>query len=436
MGRHAAPGDDQVQQRGDLRAHSPAAVNAHSSPVSQRSGRLSAYESGNLSFQSRSIEVSPQHEQAAASGSEERSEEHGEKQDEEQEQEQKRAPQPLQQRGQSGEQGEQSPTPQAAHFTALLRRAATGADARVSRSKYERGRPGETHISRPRRSYRSKARSRLAGGFDDVSSEVPARFGGPASVRQPGTPATPQPPKQSFGPQHSNSRPEGRGKSGVSAGSPIVDPTLRPQFNVSGTSASDKEAAEKVVTRSTERSDTLMKNLDKDLREYFGFEESPSASDLDKEASKVISGIRSSQLSSEAGKVVAGVKSHLKDISTPELAASKVTMSPTSWLSGKLGNLMSPKGSRMAEKVQSGKLASAAQQQLSTAQVSKTQQQPARQDNAGPAQGAAGGEQPAPQAGEESSQRRSARVAERQAASTPSSLRQQIQSTRKRLFKK
>ena len=273
-----------------------------------------------------------------------------------------------------------------------------------------------------------------------MSSKVPAGFGGPASVRQPGTQATPQPPKQSFGPQHSNSRPEGRGKSGVPAGSPIVDPTLRPQFNVSGTSASDKEAAEKVVTRSTERStersDTLMKNLDKDLREYFGFEESPSASDLDKEASKVISGIRSSQLSSEAGKVIAGVKSHLKDISTPELAASKVTMSPTSWLSGKLGNLMSPKGSRMSEKVQSGKLASAAQQQLSTAQISKTQQQPARQDNAGPAQGAAGGEQPARQAGEESSQRRSARVAERQAASTPSSLRQQIQSTRKRLFKK
>merc|ERR1711952_127649 len=282
MGRHAAPGDDQVQQRGDLRAHSPAEVNAHSSSVSQRSGRLSADQSRDLSFQSRSIEVPPQHEQAAASGSEERDEEHGEKQDEEQEQEQERAPQPLQQRGQSGEQGEQSPTPQAAHFTALLRRAATGADARVSRSKYEHGRPGETHVSRPRRSYRSKARSRLAGGFDDVSSEVPAGSGGPASVRQPGTPATPQPPKQSFGPQHSNTRPEGRGKPGVPAGSPIVDPTLRPQFNVSGTSASDKEAAEKVVIRSTERStersDTLMKNLDRDLREYFGFEESPSAS--------------------------------------------------------------------------------------------------------------------------------------------------------------
>merc|ERR1711873_100275 len=218
--------------------------------------------------------------------------------------------------GQSGEQGGQSPALQAAHLTTLLRKAAAGADARVGRSKYEYGRPGDTHVSRPRRSYRSKARSRLASGFDDVSSEVPAGSGGPASVRKPGTPATPQPPTKSFGPQHSNSRPEGRGKSGVSAGSSVVDPTLRPQFNVSSTSASDKEAAEKVVTRSTERSDTLMKNLDKDLREYFGFEESPSASDLDKEASKVISGIRSSQLSSEAGKVVAGVKSHLKDIST------------------------------------------------------------------------------------------------------------------------
>merc|ERR1712173_501041 len=92
------------------------------------------------------------------------------------------------------------------------------------------------------------------------------------------------------------------------------------------------------------------------------------------------------------------VNHDLGDIVTfeaPELAASKVTMSPRSWLSGKLGNLMSPKGSRMSEKVQSGKLAPAAQQQLSAAQISKTQQQPACQDNAGPAQRAAGGEQPA-----------------------------------------
>merc|ERR1711873_105103 len=174
--------------------------------------------------------------------------------------------------GQSGEQGGQSPALQAAHLTTLLRKAAAGADARVGRSKYEYGRPGDTHVSRPRRAYRSKARSRLASGSDDVSSEVPVGSGGPAGVRKPGTPATQKPPTKSFGPQHSNSSTEGRGKSGVSAGSSVVDPTLRPQFNVSSTSASDKEAAEKVVTgtRSTERSDTLMKNLDKDLREYFG----------------------------------------------------------------------------------------------------------------------------------------------------------------------
>merc|ERR1711949_99430 len=179
-----------------------------------------------------------------------------------------------------------------------------------------------------------------------------------------------------------------------------------------------------------------MKNLDKDLREYFGFDVSPSATDLDKEAGKVISGIRSSELSSEADKVIAGIRSNLQDISTPELVASKVTMSPRSWLSGKLGNLMLSKGSQMSKKVQSGKLAPAAQQQLSTSQISKTQQQHACQDNAGPAQGAAGGEQPAPQAGGVSSQRRSARVAERQAASTPSSLLRQIEGTRKRLFPK
>merc|ERR1711884_630813 len=183
------------------------------------------------------------HEQEpAASGSEERSEERSE----EQEQKQERAPQPLQQRGQpreqgeqSGEQGEQSPTPQAAHLTTLLRKAAAGVDARVGRSIYEYGRPGDTHVSRPRRAYRSKARARLASGSDDVSSEVPDGPGGPAGVRKPGTPAAQKSPTKSFGPQHSESRAEGRGKSGVSAGSPVVDSTLRPQFNVSSPSASD-----------------------------------------------------------------------------------------------------------------------------------------------------------------------------------------------------
>merc|ERR1711978_445986 len=193
---------------------------------------------------------------------------------------------------QSGEQGGQSPAPQAAHLTTLLRKAAAGADARVGRSKYEYGRPGDTHISRPRRAYRSKARARLASGSDDVSSEVPDGPGGPAGVRKPGTPAAQESPTKSLGPQHSESRAEGRGKSGVSAGSPVVDTTLRPQFNVSSPSASGLgKEAEKVVsgTRSTELSgrgfsDNRMKNLDKDLREYFGFDDSPSASNLDKEA--------------------------------------------------------------------------------------------------------------------------------------------------------
>merc|ERR1711873_329761 len=196
--------------------------------------------------------------------------------------------------GQSGEQGGQSPAPQAAHLTTLLRKAAAGADARVGRSKYEYGRPGDTHVSRPRRAYRSKARARLASGSDDVSSEVPDGPGGPAGVRKPGTPAAQKSPTKSFGPQHSESRAEGRGKSGVSAGSPVVDSTLRPQFNVSSPSASDLgKEAEKVISgiRSSElSSDNRMKNLDKDLREYFGFD-SPSASDLGKEAEKVISGI-------------------------------------------------------------------------------------------------------------------------------------------------
>ena len=177
-----------------------------------------------------------------------------------------------------------------------------------------------------------------------------------------------------------------------------------------------------------------MKNLDKDLREYFGFDDSPTASDLGKEADKVIAGIRSSELGSEASKVIAGIRSNLQDISTPELSASKATTSPKSWLTGKLGNLVLSRGGQVSKKVQSNKPAPAAQQQPSTSQISKTQQQPARQDNAGPAQRAAGGELPAPQAGGVSSQRRSARVAERQAASTPSSILKQL--GRKRLFPK
>ena len=165
---------------------------------------------------------------------------------------------------------------------------------------------------------------------------------------------------------------------------------------------------------------------------------SPSASELGREAEKVISGIRSSELSSEAEKVIAGIRGNLQDIATPELAASKVATSPKSWLTGKIWGLST--GAQMSKKVQSAKPASAAQQQPSTPQIStKTQQQqqrPAWQDNAGPVRGAAGGELAAPQAGGASSQRRSARVAERQASSTPTSILKQLEGTRKRLFTK
>ena len=89
----------------------------------------------------------------------------------------------------------------------------------------------------------------------------------------------------------------------------------------------------------------------------------------------------------------------------------------------------------MSKKVQSGKPASAAQQQPSTPQIStKTkhqQQRPAFQDKAGSVQGAAGGEQPATQAGEAAT-----RVAERQASTAPTSIFRQWEGTRKKLFSK
>ena len=233
-----------------------------------------------------------------------------------------------------------------------------------------------------------------------MPSAIPDGPRGPAGINKPSTQATPKSPAESFGPQHSGSHAEGRGKSAVPTGSPSVDSTLGAQLDIS----------------------------------------SPSASELGREAEKVISGIRSSELSSEADKVIAGIRSNLQDISTPELAASKVTTSPKSWLTGKLGNLGLSKGSQMSKKIQSGKPAPAAQQQPSTPRIStKTQQQqqrPAWQDNAGPVRGAAGGELAAPQAGGVSSQRRSSRVAERQGANTPGSILKQLGGSRKRLFTK
>ena len=293
----------------------------------------------------------------------------------------------MQQSGQSGEQGGQSPAPQAAHFTALLRKAAVGADSRLNRSKYEWGRPSAPHIPRPPRARRRQARPRPAGSPDDVPSAIPDGSRRPTSIGKPGTQTTLKSPAESFGPQQSSHPAEGRGTTAIPTGSPSVDSTLGAQLDIS----------------------------------------SPSASELGREAEKVISGIRSSELSSEADKVIAGIPGNLQDISTPELAASKVTTSPKSWLTGKLGNLGLSKGSQMSKKVQSGKPAPAAQQQPSTPQVS---QPAAGQHNAGPVREGAGGEPPALQAGGVSSQRRSSRVAERQGANTPGSI------LRKRLFTK
>ena len=233
-----------------------------------------------------------------------------------------------------------------------------------------------------------------------MPSAIPDGSRGPTSIGKPGPQTTPKSPAESFGPQQSSHPAEGRGTTAIPTGSPSMDSTLGAQLDIS----------------------------------------CPSASELGREAEKVISGIRSSELSKEAEKVIAGIRGNLQDISTPELAASKVTTSPKSWLTGKLGNLGLSKGSQMSKKVQSGKPAPAAQQQPSTPRIStKTQQQqqrPAWQDNAGPVRGAAGGELAAPQAGGASSQRRSARVAERQAPSTPSSILKQLEGKRKRLFTK
>ena len=298
-----------------MRADSPVEVFSQPDPISQCAGNLSAHQGGDLPIQSRPVEVSTQgqneQESAAARGGKEQIQEQG-----------RRAPQTPQQSKQPGQQGGQSPTPQATHFTGLLRKAAAGADSRHNRSKYEYGRPSSPHLSRPRRAYRSKARSRLAGGPDDVPSAIPDGPRGPAGISKPSTQATPKSPAESFGPQHSGHHAEGRGKSAVPTGSPSVDSAPGAQLNVP----------------------------------------SPSASELGTEAEKVISGIRSSELSSEAEKVIAGIRGNLQDISTPELAASKATTSPKSWLTGKLGNLGLSKGSQVSKKVQSGKAAPAAQQ--------------------------------------------------------------------------
>ena len=94
-------------------------------------------------------------------------------------------------------------------------------------------------------------------------------------------------------------------------------------------------------------------------------------------------------------------------------------------------------GSHMAQKVQLAKFVSAQQRQPSTPRISiktKRQQRPASQDRAGPAQGVPAGEQPAAQAGEASSLRRSTQVAERQTSTTPTSILRQWEGRWKKLF--
>ena len=129
-----------------MRADSPVEVFSQPDPISQCAGNLSAHQGGDLPIQSRPVEVSTQgqHEQesAAARGGKEQIQEQG-----------RRAPQTPQQSKQPGQQGGQSPTPQATHFKGLLRKAAAGADSRHNRSKYDYQRPASSHQPRPRRAY-------------------------------------------------------------------------------------------------------------------------------------------------------------------------------------------------------------------------------------------------------------------------------------------
>ena len=413
MVEHTAPGGDAIEQHrgGDMRADSPVEVFSQPDPISQCAGNLSAHQGGDLSIQSRPVEVSTQrqHEQesAAAGGGEEQIQEQG-----------RRAPQTPQQSGQPGEQGGQSPTPQATHFTALLRKAAAGTDSRHNRSKYEYRRPASPHLPRPRRAHRSKASSRLAGGFDDMPGIVSEGPRGPAGISQPGTQGASQSQAESFSPDHSGTRAQGRGKPAVSARSPNVDPAPGSKFSFPSPTASQlgTEAAKVIRGIRGSLQDTSRTPGHQDTR-------TPGHQDT----CRTPPSPSASQLGTEAEKVIRGIQGNLQDISTPELAASKAATSPKSWLSGKLGNLVLSRGSQVSKKTPSGKAAPAAQQQSSTPQVS---QPAAGQYNAGPVREGAGGEQPAPQAGGVGSQRRSSRVAERQGANTPGSI------LRKRLFTK
>ena len=141
--------------------------------------------------------------------------------------------------------------------------------------------------------------------------------------------------------------------------------------------------------------------------------------------------------------MISGIRENLKDIATPKVQhASNSATTPRSWLTGKMLTLSA--GSQVAQKVQSAKSVSAQQQQPSTPRISiktKRQQRPAPQPGqASPGQGRAGpaqevpvGGQPAAQASEADSLRRSIRVAERQ---TPTSILRQLEGRGKKLFSK
>merc|ERR1712218_738786 len=60
MGEHTAPGGDAFEQHrgGDVRAHSPIEILPQSYPVSQCAGNLSPHQGGDLSIQSRPVEIS------------------------------------------------------------------------------------------------------------------------------------------------------------------------------------------------------------------------------------------------------------------------------------------------------------------------------------------------------------------------------------------
>ena len=214
-----------------MRADSPVEVFSQPDPISQCAGNLSAHQGGDLPIQSRPVEVSTQgqhgQESAAARGGKEQIQEQG-----------RRAPQTPQQSKQPGQQGGQSPTPQATHFTGLLRKAAAGADSRHNRSKYDYRRPASPHLPRPRRAYRSKASSRFASSFDDLPSILSKEPRGPAGISQPGTQGASQSQAESFSPDHSSNRAKGRGKPAVSAGSPNVDPAPGSKFSFPSPTAS------------------------------------------------------------------------------------------------------------------------------------------------------------------------------------------------------